>query len=72
MVVVVLVVVVVIAIVLAIVLALALIPVLMYKIFQIKGPQLKNFIAAAPPATQRVAESSDESHLTLDVHVTVR
>lgn len=45
---VVLVVVVVIAIVLAIVLALALIPVLMYKIFQIKGPQLKNFIA--PPA----------------------
>lgn len=42
------VVVVVIAIVLAIVLALALIPVLMYKIFQIKGPQLKNFIAAAP------------------------
>lgn len=41
--------VVVIAIVLAIVLALALIPVLMYKIFQIKGPQLKNFIAAAPP-----------------------
>ncbi len=42
-------VVVVVVVVLAIELALALIPVLMYKIFQIKGPQLKNFIAAAPP-----------------------
>lgn len=42
------VVVVVVVVVLAIELALALIPVLMYKIFQIKGPQLKNFIA--PPA----------------------
>lgn len=55
MVVVVVVLVVVIAIVLAIVLALALIPVLMYKIFQIKGPQLK-FIA--PPADN--AESCRE------------
>ena len=57
-VVVVVVLVIVIAIVLAIVLALALIPVLMYKIFQIKGPQLKNFIA--PPDNEDNAESCRE------------
>lgn len=53
-------VVVVVVVVIAIVLALALIPVLMYKIFQIKGPQLKNFIAAAPPDNADNAESCRE------------
>lgn len=47
------------AIVLALALALALIPVLMYKIFQIKGPQLKNFIAP-PPDNADNAESCRE------------